>query len=139
MAIHHVNCRVSASGLDNLSAITDAMSWLCGDAELLIVDRTTSYHGSEINLITAKVGKNRDIKAFFSKLKSGNYSDIRQNITDRIDDSNTLHLRLCLDSLIASNIKFADNKDKTVKCNIKIKVYPGQDIIENFDTFIASC
>ena len=111
MAIHHVNCRVSASGLDNLSAITDAMSWLCGDAELLIVDRTTSYHGSEINLITAKVGKNRDIKAFFSKLKSGNYSDIRQNITDRIDDSNTLHLRLCLDSLIGSTIKFADNKD----------------------------
>ena len=85
MAIHHVNCRTSASGLDNLSAITDAMSWLCGDAELLTVDRTTSYHGSEINLITAKVAKNRDIKAFFAKLKSGNYSDIRQNITDRID------------------------------------------------------
>ena len=49
MAIHQVNGRVSASGLDNLSAITDAMSWLCGDADLLTV--TEPHHIMALKLI----------------------------------------------------------------------------------------
>ena len=139
MAIHHINCRVTASGVDNLSVLTDAMSWLCGSADLLVIEKSTSYHGSEINLITLKIGKNQDIRAFFGKLIQGNYVDIRQSITKRIDSSNTLHFRLCVDALIAKQIKFIDTKLKTIKCNVKIKVYPGQDIIQNLDTFIASC
>lgn len=139
MAIHHINCRVTASGVDNLSVLTDAMSWLCGNADLLLIEKTTSYHGSEINLITGKIGKNQDIRAFFSKLMQGNYLDIRQTINKRIDKSNTLHFRLCVNSLIGKNIKFIDTKFKTIKCNVKIKLYPGQDIIQNLDTFIASC
>ena len=139
MAIHHINCRVTASGVDNLSVLTDAMSWLCGSADLLVIEKSTSYYGSEINLITLKIGKNQDIRAFFGKLIQGNYVDIRQSITKRIDSSNTLHFRLCVDALIAKQIKFIDTKLKTIKCNVKIKVYPGQDIIQNLDTFIASC
>ncbi|MBA86583.1 MAG: hypothetical protein CMB29_00745 [Euryarchaeota archaeon] len=139
MAIHHINCRVTASGVDNLSVLTDAMSWLCGSADLLVIEKSTSYHGSEINLITLKIGKNQDIRAFFGKLIQGNYPDIRQSITKRIDSSNTLHFRLCVDALIAKQIKFIDTKLKTIKCNVKIKVFPGQDIIQNLDTFIASC
>lgn len=139
MAIHHINCRVTASGVDNLSVLTDAMSWLCGNADLLVIEKTTSYHGSDINLVTAKIGKNQDIKAFFGKLIHGNYSEIRQTINQRIDSSNTLHFRLCVNALVGKKIKFIDSKLKTIKCNVKIKVYPGQDVIQNLDTFIASC
>ena len=130
MAIHHINCRTASSGIDNLAAIVDAMTWLCGDEELLSVDKTTSYHGSEINLITSHISKNRDIKSFVDKLKQTDLLEISENLTDRIDDSNILHFRICLDSLISGEISLADADEKTVKCSIKIESYPGQNAIE---------
>ena len=130
MAIHHINCRTTSSGIDNLATIVDAMTWLCGDEELLSIDRTTSYHGSEINLITSHISKNRDIKSFVEKLKQTDLLKISENLTDRIDDSNILHFRICLDSLISGEISHADADEKTVKCSIKIEAYPGQNAIE---------
>ena len=99
MAIHHINCRATASGLDNVAAIVDAMAWLSGDKDQIMVDQTTSYHGSIINIVTVKIEKNRQIKQFTEKLRLGDLDRIIQGISERIDDSNTLHLRLCLDSL----------------------------------------
>ena len=130
MAIHHINCRTTSSGIDNLATIVDAMTWLCGDEELLSIDRTTSYHGSEINLITSHISKNRDIKSFVEKLKQTDLLEISENLTDRIDDSNILHFRICLDSLISGEISLADADQKTVKCSIKIEAYPGQNAID---------
>ena len=130
MAIHHINCRTTSSGIDNLATIVDAMTWLCGDEELLSIDRTTSYHGSEINLISSHISKNRDIKSFVEKLKQTDLLKISENLTDRIDDSNILHFRICLDSLISGEISLADADEKTVKCSIKIEAYPGQNAIE---------
>ena len=130
MAIHHINCRTTSSGIDNLATIVDAMTWLCGDEELLSIDRTTSYHGSEINLITSHISKNRDIKSFVEKLKQTDLLEISENLTDRIDDSNILHFRICLDSLISGEINLAEADEKTVKCLIKIEAYPGQNAIE---------
>jgi RNA binding exosome subunit len=130
MAIHHINCRTTSSGIDNLATIVDAMTWLCGDEELLSIDRTTSYHGSEINLISSHISKNRDIKSFVEKLKQTDLLEISENLTDRIDDSNILHFRICLDSLISGEISLADADEKTVKCSIKIEAYPGQNAIE---------
>ena len=130
MAIHHINCRTASSGIDNLTAIVDAMTWLCGDEELLSVDKTTSYHGSEINLLTTHISKNQDIKSFVDKLKQADLLKISENLADRIDDSNNLHFRICLDSLISGEINLAEADEKTVKCSIKIEVYPGQNAIE---------
>ena len=130
MAIHHINCRTTSSGIDNLATIVDAMAWLCGDEELLLIDRTTSYHGSEINLITSHISKNRDIKSFVDKLKQTDLLKISENLTDRIDDSNILHFRICLDSLISGEISLTEADKKTVKCSIKIEVYPGQNAVE---------
>ena len=130
MAIHHINCRTTSSGIDNLATIVDAMAWLCGDEELLLIDRTTSYHGSEINLITSHISKNRDIKSFVDKLKQTDLLTISENLTDRIDDSNILHFRICLDSLISGEISLTEADKKTVKCSIKIEVYPGQNAVE---------
>ena len=78
MGIHHISCRATASGIDNLTSIIDAMAWLCGNEELIRIDRTTSYHGSEINLVMAKVSKNkepeeseiRELKIFVRNLSS---------------------------------------------------------------------
>ena len=139
MGIHHVTCRLTASGLDNVSVIIEAMSWLCGGEELLVVDKTKSFHGPQINLVTAKIKKNKQIKEFFGKLISGDFNKILDNLEQRIDSSNTLHMRLCLDSLIGQKITFSDAKSKTVKCNVKVKVYSEQNVIDNLTEFISTC
>ena len=137
MAIHHINCRTASSGIDNLAAIVDAMTWVCGDEELLSVDKTTSYHGSEINLLTTHISKNRDIKSFVDKLKQADLLKISENLADRIDASNNLHFRICLDSLISGEINLAEADEKTVKCLIKIEAYPGQNAIEQITNFLG--
>ncbi|MEC8243050.1 MAG: RNA-binding domain-containing protein [Candidatus Thermoplasmatota archaeon] len=139
MGIHHVTCRLTTSGLDNVSVIMEAMAWLCGDEELLVVDKTKSFHGPQINLVTAKIKKNKQIKEFFGKLISGDFNKILDNLEQRIDSSNTLHMRLCLDSLIGQKITFSDAKSKTVKCNVKVKVYSEQNVIDNLTEFISTC
>jgi len=121
MAIHHINLRTTASAVDNLSAISDAMAWLCGDAELMLTDRTTSYHGSEMFILSAKISKNRAVASFVGKLKQGEISVLAGDLDKRIDENNTLHFRLCLDSVIDQKISFAESGDKTVKCSIKIE------------------
>ena len=63
MGIHHISYRATASGVDNVSTIVDAITWLCGNEELVNIDRTTSYYGSEINLIMAKATKNKGYQA----------------------------------------------------------------------------
>tara|TARA_B100000965_G_scaffold404140_1_gene434080 strand:- start:2446 stop:2865 length:420 start_codon:yes stop_codon:yes gene_type:complete len=137
MAIHHINCRTASSGIDNLAVIIDAMTWLCGDEELLSVERTTSYHGSTINLLKSHISKNSDIKSFVDKLKQADLLKISENLTDRIDDSNILHFRICLDSLISGEISLAEADEKTVKCSIKIEVYPGQNAVEQITNFLG--
>ena len=130
MAIHHINLRTTASAVDNLSAISDAMAWLCGDAELMLTDRTTSYHGSEMFILSAKISKNRAVASFLRKLKQGEISVLAGDLAKRIDENNTLHFRLCLDSVIDQKISFAESGDKTVKCSIKIESYPGDSPLE---------
>ena len=139
MGIHHVTCRLTTSGLDNVSVIIEAMTWLCGDEELLVVDKTKSFHGPQINLVTAKISKNKHIKEFFRKIINSDFNKVLDNLEQRIDSSNTLHMRLCLDSLIGQKISFTDAKSKTVKCNVKVKVFSGQNVVDNLTEYLNTC
>jgi len=137
MGIHHIYCRATASGIDNLSSITDAMTWLCGNEDLIHIDRTTSYHGSEINLITVKLSKNKDIKSMVERLTKEDLSAIASNLDQRIDQDNTLHFRICLNSLIAQKINIINSEKRSVKCNIKIESYPGQNSLQNISRILG--
>ena len=137
MGIHHISCRATASGIDNLPSITDAMTWLCGKEDLVSIDRTTSYHGSEINLVIAKVSKNQDINRMIAKLTTEDLSEIAENLEQRIDENNTLHFRLCLDSLVGGIVKIVGADHKSVKCSIKIESYPGQNAVENIANILG--
>lgn len=137
MGIHHIYCRATASGIDNLSSITDAMTWLCGNEDLINIDRTTSYHGSEINLITVKLSKNKDIKSMIERLTKEDLSAIASNLDQRIDQDNTLHFRICLNSLIKQKINIINSEKRSVKCNIKIESYPGQNSLQNISRILG--
>ena len=129
MGLHHVSCRVTSSGVDNTTAIVDAMEWLAGDEPKITVDKSTSYHGSMVHLISFKLSKNKAVKQFINKMKTADKTIIAENLSEKIDDYNTLHIRLCLDNLIEQRVLIINSTQKSVKCNIKIEVYPGQTAI----------
>ena len=104
MGIHHVTCRVTASGVDDTGSIIDSLEWLAGDDAEIIVDKSTSYHGSMVYLISFKLTKNKPVKQFISRLNEVDTSLISQTLAEKIDENNTLHLRFCLDSLIGGQI-----------------------------------
>ena len=100
MGIHHVSCRVTASGVDDTRSIIDSLEWLAGDDAEIIVDKSTSYHGSKVYLMYFKLTKNKTVKQFINRLNEVDTSLISQTLSEKIDENNTLHLRFCLDSLV---------------------------------------
>ena len=136
MGIHHVSCRVTASGVDDTKVIIDSLEWLAGGETEIIVDKSTSYHGSEVHLISFKLTKNKQVKQFIEKLKTTDTTLISQAVGEKIDENNTLHIRLCLDSLIGEKILITNSTQKSVKCNIKVEVYPGQTVHEEVNKIL---
>jgi len=136
MGIHHVSCRVTASGVDDTKVIIDSLEWLAGGETEIIVDKSTSYHGSKVCLISFKLTKNKQVKQFIGRLKTIDTSLISQNLAEKIDQNNTLHIRLCLDSLIGEKILITNSTQKSVKCNIKVEVYPGQTVQEEINKIL---
>ena len=53
------------------------------------------------------------------------------NLVDRIDDENILHIRLSLSSLVRGSIELSEGSEEQVKGRIKLEVYPGQDSLDN--------
>ena len=136
MGIHHVSCRVTASGVDDKKVIIDSLEWLAGGETEIIVDKSTSYHGSQVHLISFKLTKNKQVKQFISKLKAVDTSLISQTLVEKIDENNTLHIRFCLDTLIGEKILITNSTQKSVKCNIKVEVYPGQTVEEEINKIL---
>ena len=136
MGIHHVSCRVTASGVDDTKVIIDSLEWLAGGETEIIVDKSTSYHGSKVHIISFKLTKNKQVKQFISKLKAVDTSLISQTIAEKTDENNTLHIRFCLDSLIGEKILITNSTQKSVKCNIKVEVYPGQTVQEEINKIL---
>ena len=136
MGIHHVSCRVTASGVDDTEVIIDSLEWLAGGETGIIVDKSTSHHGSKVHLISFKLTKNKQVKQFITKLTTVDTSLISQSLAEKIDENNTLHIRFCLDSLIGEQLLITNSTQKSVKCDIKVEVYPGQTAEEEINKIL---
>lgn len=70
MGVHHLTWRVTASGLEDEELIASAISELIANDELVDIEKTTSYYGSPIHLISAVTKKNKLAIKSLSKLGS---------------------------------------------------------------------
>ena len=137
MGLHHITWRATASALADVDAVADSFAWLVGDEQWVTVERTQSHHGSEMFLISAHCKKKTAALESFAKLGAENLEHLSAEYEKRIDEHNTFHFRLDLNSLIGSEIILSDaSKPDTVKGQIKIEVYPGQTIENEFMSMI---
>ncbi|MEK9730707.1 MAG: RNA-binding domain-containing protein [Candidatus Poseidoniales archaeon] len=139
MGFHRVQLRTTVSSMMEIEVVKSAMHWLAGDDIEIQIDKTTSYHGAQIQMLSVELKKNRDIQSFFSRILPLFSENFLEHLEDRIDDSFVFHLRLDADHLIEKAIVIHDDKkNQIIKCEAKIEVYPQQNAIEVFKDFLGS-
>lgn len=138
MGLHHITWRATASAVDDVDAVADAVAWLIGDESWVEVERTTSHFGSEMHMVAAFCKKKSAALESFARLGPDNLAFLSKEFDARMDESNTLHFRIDMNALIAGKVILSDaSKPDTIKGQIKIEVYPGQTIKTEFDSILA--
>ena len=137
MGVHHLTWRVTASGLEDEILIANAISELIGNDELVEIEKTTSYYGSSIHLISAVTKKNKLAIKSLSKLGVENLNLLSASLEDRMDENNTLHFRIGLDELIRGDLVIVSSNVKSVKGQTKLEVYPGQSPLEEANNMLS--
>lgn len=137
MGLHHITWRATASAVDDVDAVADAVAWLIGDESWVEVEQTTSHFGSEMHMITAFCKKKSAALNSFARLGPDNLGLLSKEFDARMDESSTLHFRIDLNALIGGKVVLSDaSKPDTIKGQIKIEVYPGQTIKSEFDSIL---
>lgn len=127
MGLHHITWRATASGVADENLIADAVSWLVGDSQHVEIEQTTSYHGSEVYIVTGRCQKKSESLRSLSRIGKENLQSLIEDIEQRFDDTHTLHFRIELDALIDGDIILGLPGEKpTIKAHMKVEVYPGQ-------------
>ena len=72
------------------------MAWLIGDEDAVEMDRSTSYHGPELTLISASTANKRKAMRSLAKLGEVNLKQLQNELVQRMDDEHVLHFRLTL-------------------------------------------
>jgi RNA binding exosome subunit len=92
---------------------------------------TTSYHGPKVAMLSTQIKKNKSIETFVEKLQP-HHGTLLGELDARMDESNVIHLRLDLESVVGQEIHLAqsDSSSPVIKIRIKLAVYPGQDVQE---------
>jgi RNA binding exosome subunit len=140
VGLHHITWRATASALSNADVLAEAMSWLIGDEEAVELDRSTSYHGPELTLITASTANKRKALQSFTKLGKANLEHLQKEMVLRMDEQHVLHFRLTIDSVVEGKPKLAiGSAAGTVKGQAKFEVYSGLTEEEQLrNTFIEA-
>jgi len=131
---HHVTWRTTGSAVSDPAVIVEAMAWLAGGNDRVAEERSTSYHGSPLWLVTATLRSKRTTVATLARLGADNLRTLMEERTLRTDEHNVLHLRLDLHELVAGQAVLAKPSDvPTVKGQAKLALYPGQDPEEEWE------
>ena len=141
VGLHHITWRATASGVADETVVADAIAWLVGDPELVEIERTTSYHGSELHMVSGVCKKKADSLASLARIGVVNLRSLLDNLEVRFDENSTLHFRLDFNAFIDGEVVLATfGQVSSIKCHTKVEVYPGQVAIEECKNILeAAC
>lgn len=131
MAIHHLSWQATASALEDEDVIAQAMDWLTGGKQDIIIEGEKSHHGATIHRIYCKITKKSAAVKSIPRLGTNALEEILDSLESRLDEENVLHIRLALDQLTMAQVKIGDpKKQATIKCRIKLQVWPGENSVD---------
>ena len=131
VGLHHITWRATASALSNADVLAEAMAWLIGDEDAVKRDRSTSYHGPELTLVTASTMNKRKALKSLARLGETNLRRLQEELTQRMDDEHVLHFRVSIDSVVEGEPKLTVGSGTgNVKGQAKFEVYSGLTELE---------
>ncbi len=142
MPFANLSIRLSSSGLEDVEVLADALAWLIGDSKAVEIERSKSWHGSPVHLVTAYLHRKAAIKTALANLGPNLLRTLKMQLAQRMDERNALHFRLDKSALASAEVVLADSPGpETVKLRLKFRTFPGQNALtvsaESFDTLIA--
>lgn len=139
MAVHQLTWRATASGLEDELLLAEAVAILVGDQEAVEIERTNSYHGSPIHIVSAKLTRSKPAHKALANIGKDNLQVILAELETRLDETNVIHFRLDQNDLIDGILTLSQpGGEATVKGQTKIQVYPGQDPLEEAQSTIQT-
>jgi len=131
MAVHQLTWRATASGIEDEMVLAEALATLIGDEEAIEIERTSSYYGSSIHMVSAKLTRSGAAQKALANIGKENLQIILSELITRLDEANVIHFRLDQSDLISGILTLSQpGSQATVKGQTKIQVYPGQDPLE---------
>ena len=128
MGVHHISWLATASGLEDENLLAEAMAWLIGDPESVRIEKTTSFHGSTVNLVTAELLRKGPATKSLARLGADAIDVILEDLELRIDNDNVLHIRLDVLELLAGRVEVClPGSRASIKGRTKLQVYPGEN------------
>ena len=133
MSVHNVTWYATSSGVASTEVIVAALNWLTGGEAEISREKVRSYHGARMTMLRVQIHRKKAARESIAHLGSQFLGQLAEsdNLEDRIDDDNTLHIRLSLSSLVRGSIELSVGSEEQVKGRIKLEVYPGQDSLVN--------
>ena len=131
--MHNVTWYATSSGVSSTEAIAAALNWLTGGEAEISREKVKSYHGTRMTMLRVQIPRKKAARESIAHLGPQFLGLLAQsdNLVDRIDDENVLHIRLSLSSLVRGSIELSEGAEEQIKGRVKLEVYPGQDPIEN--------
>ncbi|MCH1421868.1 MAG: hypothetical protein L7U62_00050 [Candidatus Poseidoniaceae archaeon] len=131
MSLHHITWRATVGAVEDEKVVTEAVAWLVGDPDAVDIEQTTSYHGSDMYMVTGVSKKKQQSLASLARIGKKNLETLSNELDLRYDENNTLHFRLDFHSFINGEAVLAvPGKGASIKCHTKVEVYPGQNAID---------
>ena len=140
LPVHSVNWTVLASGVAHIERISAALAWLSGAPEQVTVEKARSFHGSPMHFVSVRLDKRGLARAGVTRLGADLLTELQEELAERIDEDNVLHVRLDLSSLVSGRIASSASgaADDVVKGRIKLEVSPGSTHVEVADSLLQA-
>ena len=131
MPVHQLTWRATASGIEDEMVLAEALATLIGDEGAVEIERTNSYHGSPIHIVSAILTRSGPAQKALTNIGKENLKVILSQLDTRLDETNVIHFRLDQSDLISGILTLSQpGGQATVKGQTKIQVYPGQNPLD---------
>ena len=68
VGLHHITWRATGSAVSDVDVLVEALAWLIGDPEAVKTDKSSSYHGPELFVLSAITSNKRKAMRSFARL-----------------------------------------------------------------------
>ena len=125
-----ITWRATGSAVSDVDVLVEALAWLIGDPEAVKTDKSSSYHGPELTLLSATTSNKRKAMRSFARLGGANIQALLKILSSEPTTKTCSHFRLDLDDLIDGRVVLASDFGGHHQGQAKFEVYSGQSAEE---------